>query len=629
MWHVETDYFAMAVFIIMLIKEHSLKREYKDVQTKTFYWVLIVSIVNAMIDIASSVAMNEIQNWWVYEILMTIYVISMPLLAAVWVLYTYVVIHKDDYSLKQLYAAGAGLLIPYAVYILLAATNPVTELFFHLTKGMEYSRSILFMPVGVGSIMVYSVIGLGLVLFNWSKIQPRVTAVLLVSFFVTTACFIWIQLAHPGWLVINASYAVIYVWCDITIEDQRRKELYRQINRKNEELEITAKKAESAAQAKTEFLSRMSHDIRTPMNAIIGLTHLAREEKDLDVIQEYLQNIESASDFLLGLINDILDMSKIENGDLTLREDSFGREEFINSINTVIRPLMEKRNLTFIFQMAEDVDCIRVDRLRFSQVFFNLLSNAAKFTPTGGTVEFTSEVIAEKQDGKVGMRFRVRDNGIGMSEEFLPHLYDPFSQERTELGDKVKGTGLGLPIVKSLVDIMGGTITVHSQLGKGTEFIIDLDVIVAEAEEQTNSENVPLDALRNMKVLLVEDNEINIYVAQIILEKVGCQVVIAKNGKEAVDQFAASVIGDIDAVLMDVRMPVMDGIEATRRIRALDRADAATVPIIAMTAEAFDDERQKTIDAGMNYHLSKPINPELLYQVLVEQVRRCSTRSLI
>ena len=620
MWHVETDYFAMAVFVIMLIKEHSLKKEYSDVQTKTFYWVLIVSIVNALIDIVSSIAMNDIQNWWAYEILMTVYVISMPLLAAVWVLYTYVLIHKDSYSLKRLYISGACLLIPYAAYILLAMSNPFTGLFFHLTENIEYSRGILFMSVGVGSIMMYSAIGLCLVLFNWKKIQPRGTAFLLVAFFVTTACFIWIQLAHPGWLVINASYAVIYVWCDITIEDQRRKELYRQINRKNEELEIVAKKAESAAHAKTEFLSRMSHDIRTPMNAIIGLTHLAREEKDLAVIQEYLQNIESASDFLLGLINDILDMSKIENGDLTLKEDSFSRDEFVNSINTVIKPLMDKRNLTFVFKMTEDVDCIRVDRLRFSQIFFNLLSNAAKFTPTGGTVEFLSEVLPEKKDGRIGLRFYVRDSGIGMSEEFLPHLYDPFSQERTEMGDKIKGTGLGLPIVKSLVDIMDGTITVHSQLGKGTEFIVDLYVTPADIGQKAGGEAISLDVLRNTKVLLVEDNEINIYVAQIILEKVGCQVIIAKNGKEAVDMFAASVIGDINIILMDVRMPIMDGVEATRQIRAMDRPDAVSVPIVAMTAEAFDDERQKTIDAGMNYHLSKPINPDLLYQVLVELV---------
>ena len=620
MWHVETDYFAMAVFIIMLIKEHSLKKEYPDVQTKTFYWVLIVSIVNAVIDIAASIAMNDIKNWWVYQILMTIDVISMPLLAAVWVQYTYVLIHRDE-DVKRLQRAGLYLLIPYTAYTLLAVTNPFTGLFFHLTDDIEYTRGILFLPVGVGSIMLYSVIGLILVLCNWKKIRTRHTAVLLVTFFVTTVCIICIQLAHPGWLIINASYAVIYVWCDITIEDQRRKALYQQINRKNEELEVIAKKAESAAHAKTEFLSRMSHDIRTPMNAIIGLTHLAREEKDLTVIQEYLQNIESASDFLLGLINDILDMSKIENGDLTLKEDSFSREEFINSINTVIKPLMNKRNLTFIFEMPESIDCIRVDRLRFSQVFFNLLSNAAKFTPTGGTVEFTAEVLPEKKDQKVGLRFYIKDNGIGISEEFLPHLYDPFSQERTEMGDKVKGTGLGLPIVKSLVDIMGGPIDVHSCLGKGTEFIVEMYVPLADTDVQADGTQVSLDVLRNVKVLLVEDNEINTYVAQILLEKVGCEVVIAKNGKEAVDQFAASVIGDIKAILMDVRMPIMDGLEATRHIRAMERADAARIPIIAMTAEAFDEERQKTINAGMNYHLSKPINPDLLYQVLVEQLQ--------
>ncbi len=620
MWHIETDYFAIAVFIIMLIKEHSLKKEYPDVQTKTFYWVLIVSIVNVLIDIMASIAMNDVQNWWIYEILMTIYVISMPLLAAVWVQYTYVLIHRDE-DVKRLRRAVLYLMLPYIVYTLLAVTNCFTGLFFQLTDDIEYTRGMLFLSVGVGSIIFYCLIGLVLVLYHWKIIRMQYTPVLLVTFFVTIAVIVFAQLAHPGWLIINAGYAVIYVCCDITIEDQRRKELYRQINRKNEELEIIAKRAESAAHAKTEFLSRMSHDIRTPMNAIIGLTHLAREEKDLMVIQEYLQNIESASDFLLGLINDILDMSMIENGDLTLKECSYSQAEFIKSINTVIKPLMEKRNLTFIFKMPDSVDCIWVDRLRFNQIFFNLLSNAAKFTPAGGTVEFIAEALPKNEEQKIGLRFYIRDNGIGISEEFLPHLYDPFSQERTEMGDKVKGTGLGLPIVKSLVDMMDGTIDVHSCLGKGTEFIVELYVPLAAGCVQTNGAQISLDVLRNVKVLLVEDNEINIYVAQILLEKVGCEVVIAKNGKEAVDRFAASVIGDIEAILMDVRMPIMDGLEATRRIRAMERADAATVPIIAMTAEAFDEERQKTINAGMNYHLSKPINPDLLYQVLVEQLQ--------
>lgn len=614
MWHVETDYFALAVFVIMLIKEHSQRKEHNDVQDNAFYFVLIVSIVNVIIDIFSSLAMNREMHWWPYQILMTIYVASMPLLALIWTCYAYVLIHKE-YTVKRLNRDLMVVLVPYMFYVLVALSNPFTGLFFHLTPQMEYSRGPLFMPVGVGSIMIYSAVGLLLVIYNYKKITPKTNVFLLIAFFLVTACFIWIQLANPGWLVINASYAVIYVWCDITVEEQRRKELYGEINHKNEELEIVAKKAESAAQAKSEFLSRMSHDIRTPMNAIIGLTHLAQEEDDIRVVREYLHNIETSSDFLLGLINDILDMSKIENGELKLKEDVYRKEEFVNSINTVIKPLMDKREITFIFQMGAHVDCIRVDRLRYNQIFFNLLSNAAKFTPKGGMVEFLSESIPPKND-KVGIRFRVRDNGIGMSPEFLPHMYDPFSQERSGLGDKVKGTGLGLPIVKSLVDIMDGTISVKSELGKGTEFIVDLYVPLAEPEEAEVSADTPAENLMDARILLVEDNEINIYVAQLILEKAGCVVEIAKNGREAVEVFQASEENHFDAILMDVRMPIMNGIDATREIRALARPDAATVPIIAMTADAFEEEKKKTLEAGMDYHLSKPINPKILYNIL-------------
>ena len=621
MWHVETDLFALAVFLIMLIKEQTLRKEKKDIQGYAFYILLVVSIVNVVIDIVSSSAMNRTTNWWLYQITMTVYVASMPLLAAVWAVYAYILINHKEEPKDRLFRHIVYLLLPYAFYILLALSNPFTGLFFKLSQDMEYTRGILFMKVGVGSIMFYSGIGIILVLWNRKRIQPASNVGLLLAFFVTTVTFIWVQLANPGWLIINASYALVYIWCDITVEDQRRKALYQEINQKNEELKIIAKRAESAAQAKTEFLSRMSHDIRTPMNAIIGLTHLASDEENLAVVREYLHNIEASSKFLLGLINDILDMSKIENGELMLKEDPFTREEFENSINTVIKPLMDEKKIHFIFRLEAGADCIRVDRLRFSQIFFNLLSHAAKFTPTGGTVEFISEALP-KRGNKIGIRFHVKDDGIGMSEAFMQHMYDPFSQERSRLGDTSKGTGLGLPIVKSLVEAMDGNIEVKSQLGKGTEFLVDLYVEPAKAEGKDTAGEASMENLKGARILLVEDNEINIYVAQILLEKAGCQVTVARNGEEAVETFRNSEEGQFEAVLMDVRMPLMNGIEATKAIRSLKRSDAAEVPIIAMTADAFDEERQNTLDAGMNYHLAKPIDPKLLYQILSEQLKR-------
>ena len=389
MWHVETDYFALAIFLIMFIKESPERARKRDRQGNAFFIVLLLSIVNVIIDIVSSLAKNQSTEWWMYEYAMTLYVASMPLLAAVWVCYEYVLIHRDAPQ-RVILRGIVAITLPYIIYALLAVTNPHTEWFFHLTSDMQYSRGALFMPIGVGFIMFYSAVGLLQALGHWKRIVPRSNAVLLILFFATTAAFIWSQLANPGWLVINASYALVYVWCDFTVEEQRRSELYGEIDRKNAELKVIAEKAESAAQAKSEFLSRMSHDIRTPMNAIIGLTRLAEEEEDAKKVHSYLHSIETSSNFLLGLINDILDMSKIENGELTLKEDVYHVEEFVEGINTIIRPLMEEKNIRFTVAMNCHVECIRTDRLRFNQIFFNLLSNAAKFTPEGGSIAVES-----------------------------------------------------------------------------------------------------------------------------------------------------------------------------------------------------------------------------------------------
>ncbi len=279
---------------------------------------------------------------------------------------------------------------------------------------------------------------------------------------------------------------------------------------------------------------------------------------------------------------------------------------------------MDAKGINFVFAMNGTPDCIRADKLRFNQIFFNLLSNASKFTSAGGTVEFITEDLPQK-DSLAGLKFIIRDNGTGMSPEFIPHMYDPFSQERSKLSDSTKGTGLGLPIVKSLVDAMGGTITVNSELGVGTEFIIELYFALATPDEITDTSTpASRENLKDARILLVEDNEINVYVAKIMLERVGCQVTVAGNGQQAVDTFSASEPNYFDIILMDIRMPVMDGITATKLIRELERADAATIPIIAMTADAFEEQQKKTMEAGMTQHLPKPINPSLLYHVLAK-----------
>lgn len=401
--------------------------------------------------------------------------------------------------------------------------------------------------------------------------------------------------------------------------------------RTNERLSLALETAEKANRAKTEFLSRMSHDIRTPMNAIIGMTGLAMDNEDPGQAREYLDNIDSSSRFLLGLINDILDLSKIESGELTLIQEPYSIEEFRKNITAVIGPLMEAKHIEFVVGVPDGSMWILADKLRLNQIVFNLLSNSAKFTPDGGRVEMIMEAVEkieeetdkENEKGRWLFRIYVRDTGTGIDEKLLPHIYEPFIQEKHDASISAQGTGLGLPIVKKLVEKMDGTIHVESKMGEGTLFTIELclSVISREGGEELEEVRESVD-LQGFQILLVEDNEMNVVVAKRLLEKKGCVVTVASDGAQALEKMEKSEEYFFDAILMDVRMPVMDGLEATRQIRSLDRKDVGQMPIIAMTADAFTEEKKKTIEAGMDYHLSKPIDPKKMYDIIEKLVRR-------
>ncbi len=393
--------------------------------------------------------------------------------------------------------------------------------------------------------------------------------------------------------------------------------------KKQEQLEQAVEAVEKANGAKSEFMAHMSHDIRTPMNAIIGMTSIAKEECKDEKIRSYLERIEGSSQFLLGLINDILDISKIESGNLHLNLRPVHLDEFDSAIDTNIRPLMEKKNIQFTYEMKCGVYCIYADPVRFNQIFFNVLSNAAKYTPEGGSVAFTAHSLG--MDEKVEwVRFSVRDNGIGMSKEFLEHAFEPFVQESNRaVAQQWQGTGLGLSIVRKLVDMMEGRIQIESERGKGTEVIIDLPLTLAgaEAKKQEIKQEHAAQELKGIRVLLVEDNEINTFVARRIMETQGILVEHAENGKEAVAMAADREAGYYDIIIMDIRMPVMNGLEATKAIRSLPRDDMKSIPIIAMTANAYDEDMRMSLDAGMNAHLAKPIEPRLLLDTIRNYVK--------
>lgn len=401
---------------------------------------------------------------------------------------------------------------------------------------------------------------------------------------------------------------------DVVLAQRDITDLYKEEQEQKRILQQAVNEANRANQAKGEFLSRMSHDIRTPMNAIIGLTNLAQQEENCEATASYLRSIDTSSTFLMGLINDILDLSKIESGQLHLDPQPVTLEEFEHDINTIVRPLMDAKHIAFTFSMNCKLPCACIDPLRFNQIFFNLLSNAAKFTHPGGHVEFTASTLAVR--GTIhDTRFIVRDSGVGVDPAFIPHMFEPFTQERSSLA--ADSTGLGLPIVKSLVEAMGGNICVQSTLGEGTEFTVDLSLTEAKPESTSNSKkHVSFDMLQNKHVLLVDDNPLNVEIAQKLLENKRMIVTCAQDGSEAVSLFAKSDPNFYDFVLMDVRMPIMGGIEATKQIRALSRPDAQSTPIIALTADALDKERDTALAAGITTYLVKPINPTTLCRTI-------------
>lgn len=376
-----------------------------------------------------------------------------------------------------------------------------------------------------------------------------------------------------------------------------------------------------ANRAKSEFLSRMSHDIRTPMNGIIGMAAIAREQDNSTRTVDCLNKIDISSKFLLGLVNDILDMARIESGEVELHPEPYPVAEFRAYLDAIIQPLCDDKGVTFISSTEVPPNIVPLlDQLRTNQIVFNLLSNAVKYTPEGGTVEYRT-VSKVAGPGKLTMKATVIDTGIGMDEDFQKHLFEPFARENREEVTRSQGTGLGLSIVKRLVDMMGGTIAVESKLGEGTRITCTflLDCVSGQANAApAGLEDFETDKLEGKHVLLAEDQPLNIEIAQHVLHSLGIITVVAEDGQRALNAFGASGIGYYDAIIMDIRMPVMDGYEATRRIRALDRADAQRVPIIAMTADAYKEDRDHALAAGMNGYIAKPIGVDDLRRRLAD-----------
>ena len=402
-------------------------------------------------------------------------------------------------------------------------------------------------------------------------------------------------------------------------------DIYSHTQKRERKTEIEKALAEDASRAKTSFLSNMSHEIRTPMNAIIGLDNIALRNPDLQPeTRSQLEKIGVSAKHLLGLINDILDMSRIESGRMVLKSEEFSFHEFLSQINVMIGGQCADKGLQYACNLATPVrDYYIGDDLKLKQVLINILGNAVKFTDAPGSVTLTVEQVSESEQSCV-LRFRVKDTGIGMDPEYIPKIFDSFSQEDATATNRYGGSGLGMAITKNFIDMMNGTVQVESQKNVGSEFTVAVPlgrsdrVFVPEAPKTSLQEEKTV--LTGRRILMAEDVAQNAEILADLLELEGMEAEHAENGEIAVRMFSEKPVGTYDAILMDVRMPVMDGLAATRAIRALSRPDAKTVPIIAMTANVFDEDVEHSLAAGMNAHLVKPIEPDLLVKTLAEAI---------
>lgn len=471
----------------------------------------------------------------------------------------------------------------------------VQILLFALTSGMSYYA--VMTTTGVRS--------------------DRNRAICAFSFIMTVA--ITVQTLYPLLPIYSIGVMLGTLVIHVFIQEEELHEKMQYIEGLNQKLTLAAEQADAANAAKTAFLFNMSHDIRTPMNAIMGFTallrkHLGDTEKSID----YLNKIEGSSNVLLSIINNVLEMARIEKGHVVIDETAWNADQFNDSLYSVFFEVMRQKGIEFTREIHVQNSYVMCDSTKLREVFYNILSNAYKYTNPGGKVHMLLEEVPSDREGFALYRTTITDTGIGMSEEFLPHIFEEFSREKNSTQNTIEGTGLGMPIVKRLVDLMGGSIEVKSRKGVGTTFVVTLPHRITDRSKLTEHAGVMIDPqlFAGKRILLAEDNDLNAEIAVEILGEAGFAVERAVDGRDAVEKIAQSGANYYNVVLMDIQMPEMNGYEATRAIRALPDHGKAQIPILAMTANAFAEDKREAIQAGMNGHLAKPINVHDLMKAL-------------
>ena len=397
----------------------------------------------------------------------------------------------------------------------------------------------------------------------------------------------------------------------------------------NDKLEIALKKAEDASLAKTRFLNNMSHDIRTPMNAILGYAQLMVNElkgKNLPEISEYLKKLQQSGNLLLSIINNVLDMAQIESGRMEI-DENYGRiEDIRQTLFEIFGDEAKKKNLVLQYTINVEHENILTDTTKVKEIFVNILSNAIKYTSSGGSVKVSVDELPCDEDGYMMVRTRVSDTGIGMSQEYLTNIFEAFTREQNTTKSKIAGTGLGMSIVKKYVDLLGGTINVESELGKGSTFTVTLKHRIADesyyVKKYIEESGTGSEILEGRNILLAEDNDLNAEIAEAILESAGLKIERVEDGIQCVNRIEKMPADTYDMILMDIQMPQMDGYKATQAIRNLPDKDKASIPIVAMTANAFEEDKRDAIAAGMNGHIAKPIQVDKMLSILSEVIRQ-------
>ncbi|MBQ3367853.1 response regulator [bacterium] len=577
----------------------------------------------------------------------TLYFAAMAAAVLLWTQYVVDYLERGNIFDKILKYTGWAFFGFEIIVITLNIFHPV--MFWFDKNGVYHAESIRHVTLAIQILMflLTSAYTLHVTLRTEGKMRRRNLTIGL--FGIAMIALIALQILYPLWPFYAMGYMVgTCLLHTFVVEDEKEeyrrkleKSLLREQSQKDELAEskkalVTAlAEAERANKAKTVFLSNMSHEIRTPMNAILGLNTIAANDPTASSeVKKHLEKIGISARHLLEIINDILDMSRIESGRMTLRTEPFTFSRAIDQVNSIIGGQCKDKGLAYKCTLSGQFDeCYTGDAMKLKQILINILGNAVKFTPEGGSVNLEVEEDS-RSDGKVVLKFVASDTGIGISKEFLPHIFDTFSQENSSAAGSYGSTGLGMAITKSIVELMNGTISVESEKGKGTTFTVTvtLEESAAKTSETAGGEEAQSGCaaqndsagtdLTGCRILLAEDVPVNAEIVKMILGMRKIEVDTAENGKIATEMFAQHDPGYYAAILMDMRMPVMDGLEAARTIRSMERSDAGTIPIIALTANAFDDDVQRSMQAGLNAHLSKPIEPPALFGTLEKLIKQ-------